>query len=96
MQREGVEMSKPPDTSETLSETLKLSEYQSPRNGGFGFWLWDTTQEMNLAMRAKTERAAFVEALHYYQKRLTTVEKEHRALTEKVNVFVAQFVEEGL
>lgn len=85
-------MSNPPDIIEKLSETLSLSEYQSPRSGHFGFWLWDKTQGMNLAIRAKTERDAFVKALHYYQKRLAKVEQEHKELTGKVDVFVAQFV----
>jgi hypothetical protein len=86
-------MSKPPDTSEQLSPTLSLCEYQSPRNGSFGFWLYDKTRGMNLAMKAKSEREAFVEALTYYQKRLAAVEQAHAGLTAKVDMFVAQFVE---
>ena len=85
-------MSKPPDNHVDLSPTLGLSEYADPRNGNFGFWLYDETRRMNLAMRAKTERDAFVEALHYYQKRLTEVEQAHRELTQKVDAFVVQFV----
>lgn len=87
-------MSKPPDTTWKLSKTLSLSEYQSPKSGHFGFWLYDETRGMNLSMRAKTERDAFVEALHYYQLRLANVEKEHASLTDKVNTFVAQFIED--
>ena len=86
-------MSKPPDNHVDFSPTLGLSEYTDPRNGSFGFWLYDKTQGMNLAMRAKTERDALVGALHYYQERLTEVEQAHRALTQKVDTFVAQFVE---
>ena len=86
-------MSKPPDNHVKLSPTLRLSEYTNPRNGNFGFWLYDETRSMNLAMRAKTERDAFVEALHYYQKRLTRVEQEHRAIRQKVDAFVAHFVD---
>ena len=88
-------MSKPPDTHEKLSETLSLCEYQSPKNGSFGFWLYDYTRGMNLAMRAKTEREAFVEALTYYQKRLATVEADHALLRSKVDAFVSQFAEEN-
>lgn len=87
-------MSKPPDTFFKLSETLTLCEYQSPKNGSFGFWLYDKTRGMNLSMRAKTERDAFVEALHYYQLRLANVEKEQAILTAKVDAFVAQFIVE--
>jgi hypothetical protein len=87
-------MSKRPDTHVELSPTLGLSEYQDPRNVAFGFWLYDKTRGMNLAMRAKTERAAFVSALHYYQERLTKVETAHRSLTQKVDAFVDQFTSE--
>lgn len=87
-------MSKPPDTVLELSGTLSLCEYQSPKNGHFGFWLYDKTRGMNLSMRAKTAQAAFVEALTYYQERLQQVEQEHKALTTKVETFVAQFTEE--
>ena len=87
-------MSKPPDNTVKLSETLTLSEYTSPRNESFGFWLYDKTRGMNLSMRAKTAEDAFVAALTYYQKRLTEVEQAHRALTQKVDAFVAQFAED--
>jgi len=86
-------MSKRPDNHIKLSPTLELSEYTSPKNYRFGFWLYDKTRGMNLAMRAKTERDAFTEALYYYQKRLTEVEQAHRALTQKVDAFVDQFVD---
>lgn len=89
-------MSKSPDNILKLSDTLGLCEYTSPRNGNFGFWLYDRTRGMNLSMRAKSERDAFVAALHYYQERLTSVEKEHAYLKAKVDAFVAQFVTEEL
>lgn len=72
------------------SETLTLSESTI----GKGFWLWDETRGMNLAMRAKSEREAFTEAIYYYQKRLKQVEGEYKDLSTKVNMFVSQFVEE--
>lgn len=87
-------MSCPPDNTKKLSETLSLCEYTSPRNGSFGFWLYDKTRGMNLAVRAKTETQAFVDALTYYQKRLLEVEAAHKTLSEKVNGFVAQFIED--
>ena len=76
-------MSKPPDNTVKLSETLLLVEYKT--GGNTGFWLYDKTLGMNLAIRAKSEEAAFVKALHYYQKRLSTVEQEY-ALLKRVSV----------
>ena len=87
-------MSKPPDNVIELSPTLSLSEYTDSRHGSFGFWLWDDIRGMNLAMRAKTERAAFVKALLYYQNRLVKVEEERNTLSSKVNSFLSQFTDE--
>jgi hypothetical protein len=42
-------------------------------------------------MRATSEQEAFVEALTYYQWRLTVAESELSDLTQKVNQFVSQF-----
>ena len=52
-------------TNTTLSDTLTLSE------GHDGFWLYDKTRGMNLAMHTKSERDAFIECITYYQNRLT-------------------------
>ena len=82
-------MSKPPNYSRKLSETLTLCQYDSPKNGSFGFWLYDATRGMNLSMRAKTAEAAYLEALGYYQERLLKVEAELDALSAKVQSFVA-------
>lgn len=68
-----------------LSETLGLTECTD------GFWLYDKTRGMNLAMRAKTAELAFVEALTYYQNRLSKVETEYKELNQKVQGFVEQF-----
>lgn len=70
-------------SGEALSDTLRLS------NQTDGFWLWDTTRQMNLAIKVKSEREALVQALHYYQNRLQTVEGEHRALSSKVDSFLS-------
>lgn len=59
-----------------------------------GLWLWDETRGMNLAVRAKTERDAFVGALDYYQRRLTQVETDYTCLRKKVDSFLEQFTEE--
>lgn len=70
-----------------LSDTLSLAEMRD------GFWLYDKTRGMNLAMRAKTSNDAFVEALHYYQKRLKETENSYASLKAQVDNFVNQFVE---
>lgn len=86
-------MSARPETSVALSPTLLLSAYLKT-SGHAGFWLYDKTRGMNLSMRAKTERDAFVDALHYYQRRLADVEKEHKALQQKIDSFLCQFSDE--
>lgn len=67
-----------------LSPTLAISECHD------GFWIYDTTQGMNLAMRAKTRDAAFVEVITYYQERLKEIESSYAGLTGSVRAFVAQ------
>lgn len=59
-----------------------------------GFWLYDDTRGMNLAMRAKSEQDAFIDALEYYQERLTLVENEYNDLKAKVDAFVGLFPNE--
>jgi hypothetical protein len=73
-----------------LSDTLFLTE---DTNGHF--WMWDQTRGMNVAMRAKSEREAFVKALSYYQNRLTEVETEHATLNTKVQSFLSQFQDDS-
>ena len=53
-----------------------------------GFWLYDATRGMNLSMRAPSERQAFVNAIMYYQSRLTEIEKEYKSLRGFVDNFV--------
>jgi hypothetical protein len=79
-----------PESFIKLSETLGLSKYPDI-SGHKGYWLYDSTRGMNLSMRAKTERDAFVEALTYYQKRLSAVEQDYKDVKEKVEKFVNQF-----
>ena len=62
--------------------TLQLTQ------GSDGFWLYDTVAGMNLSMRASTEQAAFIEALEYYQKRLTSTRVELNTLRSRVASFV--------
>lgn len=70
-------MSKP-IKSEKLSDSLTLGEFRD------GFWLYDKTRGMNLSMRARTERAAFLEALDYYQRRAQQVESELAETTARL------------
>lgn len=71
-----------------LTDTLELSECHD------GFWLYDETRGMNLSMRAKTPTDALVEALDYYQRRLSEVETAHLNLRGLVDAFVSNFVQE--
>lgn len=71
-----------------LTDTLALTECTD------GFWLYDKTRGMNLAMKAKTAQEAFVDALEYYQRRLAEVESAHKCLDSRVQEFVSQFVEQ--
>jgi hypothetical protein len=82
-------MSKPVSVRQ-LSDKLSVSEYPAT-SGNRGFWLWDDVQRMNLSMRAPTVEAALVEAVTYYQKRLTEMSKQHVELQAKVDGFLAQF-----
>lgn len=81
-------MSRPAISVKKLSGTLDLAECHD------GWWLYDHTRGMNLSMRAKTPEDAFVEALTYYQRRLSEVETELRGLKRKVDDFVSNFIEE--
>lgn len=73
------------------NETIILT--QDNTNGEY--WLYDTTRGMNLSMKAKTETNAFVEAIVYYQKRLSKVENELNSLNNKVEDFIAGFTEDN-
>ncbi|AXY81588.1 hypothetical protein [Escherichia phage vB_vPM_PD114] len=71
-----------------LSPTLSMSECTD------GFWLYDDTRGMNLAMREKTEEAAYIEALEYYQERLKEVENNYNNLKTKVDHFISQVADD--
>lgn len=73
---------------EKLSPTLSISECND------GYWLYDDTRGMNLAMQAKTEQAAYVQALEYYQRRLQEVESNYKSLRSKVDHFVGQVADD--
>ncbi len=69
-------------------ETLTLTECTD------GYYLYDYILGMNISMRAKTEQAACIEALLYYQKRLKKVKSDYKKLNDKVESFLSQFKEE--
>lgn len=73
-----------PISAKTLNGTLILTKCTD------GYWLWDATRGMNLAMRAKTETDAFVAALEYYQERLSKIESEFYDLKDTIDAFVEQ------
>lgn len=67
-----------------LTDTLTLSEYKD------GYWLYDHTRGMNLAIRAKTETDAFVSALKYYQKKTKKIEARLNELNKAIDTFVSE------
>ena len=67
------------------TDTLSLTECTN------GYYLYDTVEGMNIAMYAKTEQEACIEALLYYQKRLVEVKTDYKTLNDKVESFLCQF-----
>jgi hypothetical protein len=67
-----------------LSDTLRMTEI-GPKSGDCGFWLWDATQRMNLAIRAKTREAALLYALRFYQTYSAKWKAERDALQKRVD-----------
>ena len=78
------------------NDTLTLTQSDSENIGknNQGFWLYDETRGMNLAMRAETERDAFIDALEYYQNRLCEVESKYKNLNAGVVAFVEKFTDD--
>ena len=73
---------------ERLSETLTLSHCND------GFWLYDETRGMNLAMCAASKHSAMLDAIEYYQRRLKEVETAYNSMSGLVNSFVSNFVDD--
>ena len=73
---------------EILSENVAITECAD------GWWLYDKTRGMNLAMRAESRDSAFMAAITYYQRRLIEVEAGYSTLKSKVDCFVGQFVDD--
>jgi hypothetical protein len=74
--------------TEDVSPTLHMSECLD------GFWLYDDTRGMNLAMQSKSKEDAYITALFYYQRRLKKVEQDYKMLRDRVDAFVEQVKEE--
>jgi hypothetical protein len=70
---------------EKLLPTLTLT------NCWDGWWLYDETQGMNLAMRAPSREAALLYALQYHRERHIKYANQHAALSQKVLAFTSQF-----
>lgn len=70
-----------------LTDTLTISEDKD------GYWLYDKTRGMNLAMKAKTEQDAYIDAITYYQKRCAEVEHKKKKLYDSVNSFIESLSE---
>lgn len=78
-----------------ILKTATTTLSKGPDNSGNkGYWLYDHTRSMNLAIRSETEQSAFLQALEYYQKRLMDVEGKLNTLQSKVDKFVSQFADE--
>jgi len=60
-------------------------------SGDFGWWLYDETFGMNLAMKAKSKEEALIEALQYYNERFKQERDALLSLRYKVNGFLNQF-----
>lgn len=75
-------------SSTELNSTLILNECTD------GFWLYDKTQGMNLAMRAKSTTEAFVKALSYYQDSLSNIQTVYHELRLRVDAFIEPFLDQ--
>ena len=67
------------------NDTISLTECSD------GFWLYDYIIGMNISMHAKTEQAAFIEGLLYYQKNLKESKRKYKDIFDKVDDFIQKF-----
>lgn len=86
-------MSRPPISHKKLSETLSISECYRSGEHPQGYWIYDKTRGMNLAMGIPNKDDAFIEVIHYYQRMLAETECSLADLQDKVDSFVSQFIE---
>lgn len=68
--------------SVVLSKTITISQCTD------GFWLYDSSRGMNLSMKAESSEAALLEAIGYYQRRLSDIESSYNSLKSRVESFV--------
>ena len=80
-------MAKKADKQTKLTDAITLSEIL-PGHPDSGFWLYDATVGMNLAMRKESEISAILKALTYWKQRYLQLENEHNQLTKIVDNFV--------
>jgi hypothetical protein len=64
---------------------MKINDITNITENHAGFWLYDKSRGMHLAMRSESERAALIEALEYYQRRFVEVETDKGRLQSIVN-----------
>jgi len=82
-------MSRLPDNVRIIGDDFILNEYLS--GGEKGFWLYDKARGMNLAMRAESAEAAFIEVIRYYRKRLLEFEAKQSETMEHIERFIGLF-----
>jgi hypothetical protein len=86
-------MDRPPNEITKLSDTLTLHECKDPKNGDFGFWLYDETVGMNLAIRAKTREEAILLALKFHQIAHKRAEEQRDELQAVIAGFIKSLKE---
>ena len=77
--------------------TVKINSTTKVTDGGRkGFWLWDEARGMNLSMRAESERAALIDALEYYQRRLLDVEEDNKLFRKTLQTVASAVIQPEL
>lgn len=76
------------------NEVITLTKSPLTKGDNRGFWLYDKIFRVNIAMRANSEREAWIEALTYYQNSYRDIKSSHDGLVHRINTAVGQFVED--
>lgn len=66
------------------NDTITLTKHPHKEE----YWLYDKSQGCNVAMHAKTERDAFVQAVDYYQRTIARITSENNSLSLKVDAIL--------
>lgn len=86
-------MSRPSIQNTKLNNFLTLSEcHPDSECHQVNWWIYDERAGINIAMRAKTPEAAFVEAIEFWAKKAEKYEIAFNSLKSQVDTFVNQFV----